>query len=339
MTGREHGPMRFSITLQGAHPPAELLLIARTVEEAGFEGLWLTDSSLHARDCWTLLGYLAANTDTLRLGTAVTHPRTRHPALAAIAAATLDEYSDGRAVLGVGAGDRPVTELGRAPARVAEVEEMIRVCRALMRGERLDVDDPFVVHGAFRKIPSRPEVPVWIAASGPRMLAMGGGTADGVLALVGTSEPCIALAVEDIDRGARAAGRPRPEIAVMGYGAISDDGVAARNASRTMAAWFAQTAPRYCDAAGIDPDLVARIRAAYRGGEFTEATEAAELCPPDMVEELTLSGTPSDVAARLDILAAAGVEHVNYFAIGPDRLSSLLAFCEVVRARRTPQPA
>ena len=325
--------LRLSVTLQGIHPPQELFAIAEDLDASGFFGLWLTDSSLHARDCWSLLGALCLRTERLRLGTAVTHPRTRHPALAAVAAATIDELSGGRAILGVGAGDRPVTELGHRPARVAEVEEMIDICRALLRGEHVDRSEPFTISGGFRKLPARPGVPVWLASSGPRMLNLGGRTADGVLALVGTCAPCVELAVGDISAGAATAGRPTPEIAIMGYGAIGDDGDAARKASRSMAAWFAQTAPRYCDAAGIDPELVARVRAAYRGGEFTEATAAAELTTPEMVESLTLSGTPQDVCDRLDQLERSGVRHVNYFPVGPDRPRSLAAFAEVVRVR------
>lgn len=326
-------PMRFSVTLQGAHPPEELFRIARLVDESGFYGLWLTDSSLHARDCWTLLGALSGQTSRIHLGTAVTHPRTRHPALAAIAAATLDELTDGRAILGVGAGDRPVTELGKRTARIAEVESMIDLCRALLRGERVDAEEPWRIRGGFRKVPARPGVPVWIAGSGPRMLDLGGRMADGVLALVGTAEACVRQAVGEIAAGAAGAGRPTPEVAIMGYGAISDDREEAWRASRTMAAWFAQTAPRFCELAGIDPELVARIREAYSGGEFTEATAAAELAPFEMVDRLTFCGDRARIAERLDALQAIGVRHVNYFAIGPDRPGSIEAFAEVVRAR------
>ena len=328
-----HDGLRVSLTLQGVHPPDELFQIARTADESGFFGLWLTDSSLHSRDCWTLLGALALRTERLHLGTAVTHPRTRHPALAAVCAATLDELSGGRAILGVGAGDRPVTELGRRPARIAEVEAMIDLCRALLRGESVETGPPFTVHGGFRRLEASPDLPVWIAGSGPRMLDLGGRMADGVLALVGTCDECVESVLGEVGRAAEAVGRPTPEIAVMGYGAISDDGEAAWRASRSMAAWFAKTAPRYCDLAGIDPELVARIRDKYSGGEFTEATTAAELAPREMVERLTLSGTPDEVSDRLDRMERAGVRHVNYFPIGPDRLGSFLAFADVVRAR------
>lgn len=331
--------LRVSLTLQGVHPPEELFTIARTADEAGFFGLWLTDSSLHSRDCWTLLGALALRTQRLRLGTAVTHPRTRHPALAAVCAATLDELSGGRAILGVGAGDRPVTELGRRPARIAEVEAMISLCRALLRGESVEAGPPFTVHGGFRRLEPSPDLPVWIAGSGPRMLDLGGRAADGVLALVGTCEECVESVLAEVGGAAAAAGRPTPEIALMSYGAIGDDGDAAWKASRSMAAWFAKTAPRYCELAGIDPELVARIRDSYSGGEFTEATAAAELAPREMVERLTLSGTPDEVADHLDRLERAGVRHVNYFPIGPDRLGSFLAFADVVRARAARRPA
>ena len=165
--------MRFSLTLQGQHDPAELFAMARAAEEAGMWGLWLTDSSLHSRDCYAQLGALAVRTERLRLGTAVTHPITRHPAIAAIAMATVDELSGGRAVLGVGAGDRPVRELGARPARVAEVRDMIALCRELLLGGDVRRDGRFPVAGHLR-VPVRPDLPIWVAASGPRMLGLAG---------------------------------------------------------------------------------------------------------------------------------------------------------------------
>src|SRR5712664_232327 len=108
---------QFGITLQGIEPPGAFQRQIRDVEAAGFSHLWITDSSLHARYVYSYLTLAALNSRHLLLGTGVTHPFTRHPAITANAIATLDEISEGRAILGIGAGDSPTVELGFAPAK------------------------------------------------------------------------------------------------------------------------------------------------------------------------------------------------------------------------------
>src|SRR5262249_59080834 len=96
--------------------------------------LWLTDSSLHARNCYSYLTLAATHSSRLRLGTAVTNPVTRHPAITAAAAATVDEVSGGRLILGIGAGDRPLLALGFQPSPLAALEAAIAGIRRLGPG-------------------------------------------------------------------------------------------------------------------------------------------------------------------------------------------------------------
>src|SRR5436853_5290129 len=116
--------LRFGVTLQGVEPPRMFQQQVREIEAAGFTHLWITDSSLHARYVYSYLTLAALNSERLQLGTGVTHPFTRHPAINVNAIATLDEISEGRAILGIGAGDSPTVELGFAPAKVQVVREM-----------------------------------------------------------------------------------------------------------------------------------------------------------------------------------------------------------------------
>ena len=111
--------IRRGVVLQGVDSVDEFLAMASHIEATGFDNLWLTESSLHARDPYQLLALAARATTRLRLGTAVTNPVTRHPALTAVAAATLAEIAGDRAVLGIGAGDRPLMALGAKPVRLA----------------------------------------------------------------------------------------------------------------------------------------------------------------------------------------------------------------------------
>ena len=117
--------MRTAICLQGVDTPDDFEANVTEIERLGYDTLWLTDSSLHTRNCWSYLTLAARATSRLRLGTAVTNPVTRHPGVTAAAAATIAEISGGRFTLGIGAGDRPLLAVGHKPARLADLEASI----------------------------------------------------------------------------------------------------------------------------------------------------------------------------------------------------------------------
>jgi 5,10-methylenetetrahydromethanopterin reductase len=178
----------------------------------------------------------------------------------------------------------------------------------------------------------RPDLPIYLAASGPRMLELTGQVADGGLILAGQDAASLQYVHEHIDRGARRAGRNPADVTLfhMLYGSISADRQQARDESRTMAAWFAQTAPQYAELAGFDTGLVASIRDAYRGSEFHHAQSAAALCPDAMVDQLTFANTPDSAIARLEQLVALGARHFNLFPMGQDRWHTIQLFMERV---------
>ncbi len=317
----------FGVALQGVDPPGSFAATVRQIEALGFDHLWLTDSSLHARNCYAYLTLAAVNSSRLRLGPAVTNPVTRHPAITAAAAATLDEVSAGRAVLGIGAGDRPLLALGRKPCSPADLADAINAIRALWSGDEVTMTAPgFALDHARLRFGARSELPVFVSASGPRTLELAGRMADGVILLVGLFPDAITWALEHIDRGARAADRPRPHTALFAYGAISDDTGAALAAGRSIAAWFPQTAPHLCTLAGLPADVAAAVRSSYAGGEFQEAEAAARLLPDDFVRRMALAGDAREAAARIGDVLAAGVDSVHVFPLGPDRMATVRAF-------------
>ncbi|MGZ4132175.1 MAG: LLM class flavin-dependent oxidoreductase, partial [Actinomycetota bacterium] len=213
------GPVA-GVVLQGAYPPAEFSSMVERIDALGFSHLWLTDSSLHARNSYAYLTLAATRSPRLLLGTAVTNPLTRHPAVTAVAAATVDELSGGRMILGIGAGDRPLLALGMRPARLSSLRAAIGAIRALWSGAEVSVDDPaFTLDGAHLRFDARGDIPIYISASGPKTLELAGEVADGVILLVGLFPEALTWALEHVDRGAAKAGRPRPHVAVFAYGA------------------------------------------------------------------------------------------------------------------------
>jgi 5,10-methylenetetrahydromethanopterin reductase len=301
--------------------------MVEAIDTLGYTNLWLTDSSLHARNSYAYLTLAALTSQRLQLGTAVTNPVTRHPAITAVAAATVDEISEGRMILGIGAGDRPLLALGHKPARLATVRAAIEAIRALWTGDDVTMDARgFSLHEAHLRFGARPDIPIYISASGPKTLELAGEVADGVILLVGLFPEALSWALEHVDRGAERAGRARPHVAVFAYGAIDDDTSAALGAARSIAAWFPQTAPVICELAGVDPSLIEKVRERYQGGEFQEAEAAAELLPDDFVRMVALGGDANDARARIEAVTSAGADSVHVFPLGERRMQTIESF-------------
>ena len=320
------GP-RTGVVLQAVDRPAEFGDIVTEVDMLGYDQLWLTDSSLHARNCYSYLTLAAGRSSRLLLGTAVTNPATRHPAITAAAAATVDEISAGRMVLGIGAGDRPLLALGMRPSPLADLEAAVEAIRGLWRGATVDVRAPgFALDGAHLRFPARPGIPVYLSASGPRTLELAGRIADGVILLVGLFPEALNWALAHVRRGADMANRPLPHAAVFAYGMVNEDEEAALAAARSIAAWFPQTAPHICDLAGLAPDIAGRVRAGYSGGEFQEAASAAAMLPDEFVRKVALAGNRQRAAAQIRCVLDCGADSVHVFPLGSDRMQTVRAF-------------
>jgi 5,10-methylenetetrahydromethanopterin reductase len=330
---------RFGVVLQGVDGPREFGERVEEIERLGFDHLWLTDSSLHARNCYSYLTLAATRSSRMMLGTAVTNPATRHPAITAAAAATVDEIAGGRVILGIGAGDRPLLALGLKPSPLATLEAAITSIRHLWLGEEVELEaGGFALHSAHLRFAARPGIPIFVSASGPRTLELAGRLADGVIMLVGLFPDALEQSISHVERGASAAGRPRPHIAVFAYGAIDEDEQAALASARSIAAWFPQTAPWLCELAGLPPDLISRVRGSYQGGEFQEAAAAAQVLPAEFVRKVALAGNRQHAIERVRAVLAAGADSVHVFPLGASRMSTVRAFAEIwpVASGRTP---
>jgi 5,10-methylenetetrahydromethanopterin reductase len=320
------------VVLQGIDPPADFGGMVEEIEALGFSHLWLTDSSLHARNCYAYLTLAAARSSRLLLGTAVTNPVTRHPAITAAAAATVDEISGGRLTLGIGAGDRPLLALGLRPSPLATLEAAIDGIRRLWRGEEVDLRSGFSLNSAHLRFPARPDIPVFLSASGPKTLELAGRIGDGVILLVGLFPEAVDWATAQVAEGARKAGRPRPHVAVFAYGAIDEDEAAALENARSIAAWFPQTAPHICDLAGLPREIVNRVREAYQGGEFQEAAAAARQLPDSFVRKVALAGNREHAMGQIRAVLGAGADSMHVFPIGGGRMNTVRAFADAWRS-------
>ena len=166
-------------------------------EKIGWDCAFLPDSPLRLRDNYVLLSGAAQATKTITIGPLLTNPITRHPSVTASSIATVAELAPNRTILGLGVGDTAVRLAGLKPARVKELEQSVHIIKSLLAGKEVEV-------GAVRpaKLPFPQNVPVWLAAGGPKTLEMAGSCADGVFIRVGTDIKNIKNSVNRIKEGA-----------------------------------------------------------------------------------------------------------------------------------------
>jgi 5,10-methylenetetrahydromethanopterin reductase len=174
----------------------------RTVDEAGFDVIGLTDSPALYPETYVTGVIAAQNTSRVRFGPRVTNPITRHPIVAAQAIGSLDVLSGGRALFGIGAGDSAAHTAGARPAPVKVVEDYLLAVRGLLQGRQVDYQ------GATLRMFSEPrEIPIYVAAAGPKMLRMAGRVADGVIIGSGILPEVVEGALTHIREGSESVGR------------------------------------------------------------------------------------------------------------------------------------
>lgn len=181
---------------------AEILDVAGQAEALGFDGLWLTDLRFE-RDCFTMLGALAAATERMVLAPGVSDPYSRHPAQLAAAIATVQELSGGRAVLGLGAGGSNLDKIGMTRERpLATVTAAIAAIRSMLSGETAEVETAaFAIQGGRMSFGQDKPVPIALVAHGPKMYELAGRLADQVVVANFIAESGVRWAHERILRG------------------------------------------------------------------------------------------------------------------------------------------
>jgi 5,10-methylenetetrahydromethanopterin reductase len=309
--------MSLQLLLLGDAPIVQLVERARLAEATGYEAVWVADERFY-REVYSCLGQLAAHTTTVLLGPCVTDPFARHPALTAMAIATLDEISRGRAVLGIGAGISGFAELRierNKPARA--IRESIDLIRALLRGETVDYRGEVVAfdHGRLSFRPGRANIPVYVASNGPLGQRVAAELADGVIMEACASTAEVRAFRSAIEGWARKAGRDPRSIRVVARlnTCIAADGRASRDAVRpTVARYLGAGRLRSRTAAMQGLTLPAEALAAVAGAPYAAGVAPylplLPLITDRHVDGFTLAGTIDEVAEHAIALSEAGVD-------------------------------
>lgn len=294
--------------------------MAKLAEDAGFKNIWITDH-YNNRDVWSTLAVLSMMTNRIKLGTGVTNPYTRNVAITASSIASINELSGGRAILGIGPGDKATFDkMGiEWDKPLTRVKEAVLAIRALLAREQVNQAGFKGAQMAF----GAGKIPIYIGAQGPKMLELAGGIADGVL--INASHPDdFKFAVPVIRQGAREAGRNPEDVQVCAYASFSADKDQAKavNASKIVVAFIVAGSPQnVLDRHNIGMDEAKAISDALAKYDFKSAMAAVT---PKMTEAFSVSGTPQDCRARIDELVKTGVTQIVVGSpIGPNKESAI----------------
>lgn len=279
---------------------------ARRAEDLGYEAIFIADAQMTCLDPFQVLAVCAGQTKRLRLATAVTNMVYRDPTVLAGSAATLNEISEGRAILGLGTGDGPVYTLGRKATPMAKFEAGLKTMRELLQGRPAEFSTGKVGLKAG-KLP----VSLYASVEGPRGLQVAGRVADGVIFGNGFDLRVLQWAREKIAAGAREVGRSPSEIDILVAGMIcvDKDGNRARATVRSRLANRAHHNFRFT-LETVPPeelDGVKRFMEAFDISKPLEEKVDTGLVTDYMARRFSIAGTPDECAARVKELERAGV--------------------------------
>src|SRR3954447_3045006 len=299
---------RLAIYLQDAHPIREGMTIAQYAEAQGFEAVWQAESRL-VREATVPMAAFLSCTETIKVGSGVVNNWTRNPALLASTFSTLDDLAPGRVILGIGAWWDPLAaKVGIDRARpLKKMRETVDVVRALLANETV------TYHGEFTHLDGveldyvyqerRPkDVPIYIGATGLKMMELTGEIADGVVLNYLVSPEYNQQAIEALQIGLERAGRQldqidRPQLVVC---SVHEDRQTAIDMARLMVTQYLGQQPHIMKASGVPQTLLDRVGEVLTWPATHEQVVAAsKLVPDEIVHMLTASGTPAEAREQV----------------------------------------
>jgi 5,10-methylenetetrahydromethanopterin reductase len=328
---------RVALYLQDKHPIRDGMGFARYAESRGFEAVWQAESRL-VREATVPMAAFAAVTERIKVGSGVVNNWTRNAGLMAATFSTLDDLAPGRVLLGIGAWWDPLAaKVGiRRDKPLLAMREYVEVVRRLLAMERVTFHGEFVhlddveidiVHGDRSPKP----VPIYIGATGMRMMELAGEIADGVVLNYLVSPAYNHQAMEAMEMGAQRAGRTvaevdRPQLVVCSLD--PDRGVALDRARELVTQYLGQQ-PHIMKASGVDQSLLDDIGKVLTWPAGPEEIERAmALVPDDVVQLITASGTADECRAKVREYVDSGATCPILYPLGDDVEAMIDAFAD-----------
>lgn len=321
-------------------------------EDHGFSHAWLYDTQMLGSEVYAALALCADRTSTIKLGPGVTNPASRIAPLSACGMATINSLAPGRAIMGIGTGNTTRRTMGMPAAKVAELEDHVRVCRDLFdrkvtdysEGERHRKIKFLNPDLGFIDLNSR--IPIYVSASGPRVAQLAGRIADGIILFGAVHPDLVKWMLRNLREGAEAAGRDPDDIYVLSMTAFyltdSDEEIETRAVREAVGPMVASSSNIFALSSHQDPsalpdglrDELLAFTDVYREPDAPVETrhlklyegylqhlkdEHEALMTKKIIQATTLTGTKQEVVGMIEAMRDAGVDQVAIQPIRPTR--------------------
>ena len=313
--------LNFGVTVLPDPPHSRLLELLQRAEAYGFEHGWTYDSHILWQELFALLPLAAAATTRLKLGHCVTNPGIREPTVTASWYATMQDISGGRMVMGVGRGNSSRRVVGLQPVTVDEFERRLRMMKDLMNGRKVEWNGNEIELAWVRK--DLPEIPMHVAAYGPRALGVAGRVGDGVIIQLADPQ-IIRWTMETAREAAAAAGRDPHSLKwiVCAPSHISEDIADAREQVRWFPAMVSNHVIDLIRRYGIHSDIPSALTDYVRAREYYDYSEHSRVgakhggfVSDEVCDRFCVLGAPEQVTEKLQQLEALGVDQFNLYLI------------------------
>jgi probable F420-dependent oxidoreductase len=331
--------MDFGVVLQTTPPAARVVDLAKRAEAYGFSHVWTFDSHILWEEPYVIYSQILAETRRVTVGPMVTNPATRDWTVTASTYATLNEMFGNRTVCGIGRGDSAVRVTNGAPTTLATLREAVHVIRELANGRSVDYK------GSQLRFPwsSGSRLEVWVAAYGPKALALTGEVGDGfILQLADLS--IAEWTIKAVRDAAAAAGRD-PEsitICVAAPAYVTDGSSEALAHGREQCRWFggmvgnhvADIVARYGDHSAAVPQALTDYIKGRQGYDYNEHGQAGnvhtQFVPDEIVDRFCIVGPPATHIERMNALKQLGVDQFSIYLQHDDKDHTLQVYGEKV---------
>jgi probable F420-dependent oxidoreductase len=325
--------------------PTAAIAQAQAAQRLGLSAVWLSER-WGTKDLGAIAGAISQVTSTVRIGSGITHLQSRHPALLASLAMTVQALSGGRFVLGVGRSvDAMWAAVGLPRSTNAAIVDQVDIFRRLCRGEKVRYDGPAGTYPSLRlnDIPDQPAPPVVFAAIGPKGLELAARHFDGVLLHPFLTAAAVRRSVDLVRAAEGAAGRPPGSVRVYATVVVAcdlpaDEEVAVAGARAVTYYQIPGFGERLAMANGWDPEPLTRLRshpllAGIRGSVDSvltreELVEVASVLPPAWIDGAAALGAAAACHATFERYHEAGADELVLHGSTPDRLGPLFATSE-----------
>ncbi len=327
--------MDIGVVLQCTPPAARVVDLARKAEAYGFKYVWTYDSHILWEEPYVIYSKILNETRNITIGPMVTNPATRDITVTASVFATLNEMYGNRTVIGIGRGDSAVRVTNGKPVSVAELRQSVLDLKGLVNGESIDYK------GNDLRLPwaSESRTPVWVAAYGPKMLALAGEVGDGFILQL--ADPSIVeWTIKAVKDAAKAAGRNPDDvkICVAAPAYVTEDIAHARDQLR----WFggmvgnhvADIVERYGEGGSAVPQALTDYIKERKGYDYNEHGQAGnthtDFVPDEIIDRFCIIGPPEEQIRRLQELKDLGVDQFAVYLQHDDKDHTLTEYGEKI---------